>query len=144
MGGWLMVESCGGRLQKSCWGVCSSVVWRQCWEDGRGSILGFYGQTRMFMCICSRACLVWSDNKERLQWPCWDEVCLMCGLVYETSAEVIFGRMKRACCWFKSLRNSQVDCFCVFSAHIFLCIYSPTHDNINPSCQVPIPNLNQN
>lgn len=34
-------------------------------RGGGSSILGFYGEQ---VCLCSLACLVWSDNKEHLQY----------------------------------------------------------------------------
>ena len=40
-------------------------------------------------CSCNWACLVWSDNKEHLQGPCWEEVCLMLRLVQKTYREVM-------------------------------------------------------
>lgn len=67
MGGWLMVENCGGWLQKGCWGVELSGVEAVLRGGGEAELWAFMTKQE---CLCCLACLVWSDNKEHLPWPC--------------------------------------------------------------------------
>lgn len=76
-----MVESCGGRLQRAA-EECR-VVWCGGCAERRVEtpLLAFMAKQE---CLCSLTCLVWSDNKEHLQWLCWDKVGLMYYLALNT------------------------------------------------------------